>query len=169
MDQHVTATFANARRARYAAAELVDSGFDRDRISLMIRGDEEGEVTEIGKESRADQGATAGGVLGALAGGLIAVASLAVPGGIFVTGPFWAALGGAAAGAAGGGLVGALVGAGIPEEHARDYERRIEAGEVLLGVDAVTEPQAIEARRILEESGATSAPAIIDRAVVTGH
>jgi hypothetical protein len=51
-----------------------------------------------------------------------------------VAGPIAAALAGAGAGGLTGGLVGALVGSGIPEEHAREYDRGIREGGIVMGV-----------------------------------
>jgi hypothetical protein len=54
--------------------------------------------------------------------------------------------------AAAGGLMGALVGMGIPEEDARYFEQRFQAGGVLVTVDAGS--RGPEAREILRASGA---------------
>jgi hypothetical protein len=44
-----------------------------------------------------------------------------------------AALAGAGAGGATGGIIGALIGAGIPEDRAREYERGIRDGGIVIG------------------------------------
>ena len=60
--------------------------------------------------------------------------SVVIPGlGLVVAGPIAAALAGAGAGGATGGIIGALVGAGIPEDRAREYERGINEGGILIG------------------------------------
>lgn len=90
-------------------------------------------------------GATTGGIIGA-AVGLVAVAGLLGPlGPIVVAGPMATFLGvtGAAgavvgtgiAGAAIGGLVGALTAMGITEPQAKNYEARVDAGDVLVSID----------------------------------
>jgi uncharacterized membrane protein len=65
---------------------------------------------------------------------------------LFAAGPLAAALGltgavgttaaGAATGAAAGGVIGALVNIGVTEEHAKQYEDRVNAGDVLVAVHA---------------------------------
>ncbi len=53
---------------------------------------------------------------------------------MLVAGPLAAALAGAGAGGLTGGLVGALVGSGIPEETAKHYEKGINDGGIVVGV-----------------------------------
>jgi len=68
-------------------------------------------------------GATIGGVIGAVAAGLVALGIIAVPGlGLVAAGPIVATLAGLGAGGAVGGFIGALAGMGIPEYEARRYE-----------------------------------------------
>ncbi len=102
--------------------------------------------------SVAPEGALGGGSVGALAGGLIAVASLAVPGGILAAGPLAAALGGGAAGAATGGLVGALVGAGIEEPQAKQYAQEILEDGYVIVVHPLTDDMAESARNLFKAS-----------------
>ena len=80
----------------------------------------------------------AGGVLGAIIGGLTLTGSLLIPGAqLLLLGPAIGALGGLAAGAATGGLVGWMVGMGIPEVEAKFYQDAVDRDEnVLLVVDA---------------------------------
>ena len=54
--------------------------------------------------------------------------------GLIAMGPLAAALAGAATGGVAGGLVGALIGWGIPEERAREYEKGIREGGIVMGV-----------------------------------
>lgn len=189
MNSHVVASFSSEQAARRAADDLYAAGVQPDAISLMMGGgtrdrffggrrdqprvatmrETTGRNRVEPEDTKADEGAVAGGALGMVAGGLAAVASLAIPGGILVAGPLWAALGGAAAGAAGGSLLGALIGSGIPEHHARDYEKRLRDGEALLAVDCRNEEQANVARRILGEAGPSTEPTITDRNVVAAR
>jgi hypothetical protein len=84
------------------------------------------------------KGSAIGGGVGAALGALFAVGtSIVVPGlGLVVAGPIAAALAGAGAGGATGGLIGALIGAGIPEARAREYERGLNDGGILIGARA---------------------------------
>src|SRR6185295_14824067 len=79
------------------------------------------------KNTKAPEGAVAGGTSGALIGGtlgwLVGIGAVAIPGlGPFIAaGPLIAALAGVGAGGAVGGMTGALIGLGIPEYEAKRY------------------------------------------------
>ena len=85
-----------------------------------------------------------GGVLGGLAGLLVGIGALAIPGigPVLAAGPLAAALGpalgalltGAAIGAGAGAIAGALVGMGMPEDEAQVYEQRFRQGRILVTV-----------------------------------
>lgn len=131
-----------------------------DEISYMYQDQDGEEVSGEGDEvtypttaEGAVSGATTGGIIGT-AIGLVGVAGLLGPlGPIVVAGPlatFLGITGGAGAvvgtgvaGAAIGGLVGALTSMGVSEPQARNFEKRVEAGDVLVSIhsdnaDAVT-------------------------------
>lgn len=127
---------------------LKDAGIEKERVSLLARHVEDVKGAEEVSDGEGNEalegagiGATTGTVLGGVGGFLIGAGVLAIPG----VGPVLAAgvgiseiaatLAGAGIGAASGGLVGALVGAGIPEEKAKVYSQRFEAGDYLLMVD----------------------------------
>jgi uncharacterized membrane protein len=75
---------------------------------------------------------------------------VAIPGlGLVVSGPIAAALAGAGAGAATGGLVGAMIGLGIPEDRAREYERGVQNGGVVVGALARDDADAEQLERDL--------------------
>lgn len=167
MTHFVSAIFPDVSSANRAADDLVANGFTQDRISVMsqerhrdaLRGSTGTQTTG----NKAGEGVATGGVLGAIAGGLIAIASLAVPGGIVVAGPIAAALGGAAAGTAAGGLVGGLVGMGIPEDEARTYDRHIQEGRIMLSVEVPDASRANTAEQIMRRAGASTSPNISTR------
>jgi hypothetical protein len=95
-------------------------------------------------------GGIAGGFLGAAAALLIPGIGPAVAGGILVT-----TLGGAALGAVTGGLLGAFTDMGIPEDEAHLYRHELEAGHMLVTVQA--EPERVqEVMDILHRNGATN-------------
>ena len=87
-------------------------------------------------------GAAAGGALGAVVAGLTAtgsIATIAATGGAaapLVVGPLAAALAGLGIGAASGGILGGLVGLGIPEVRAKEYQRDLDDGGILISVRA---------------------------------
>lgn len=161
----VTAIFPDVPTARRAADELAANGFPVEHISVVSKEDRREELrsqTGYGDiiDRNAGRGAVAGSIFGAIAGGIVALVSLALPGGIIVAGPLAAALGGAAAGAAGGSLIGALVGTGIPEPEARQYERHIHEGRILVGVETKDATRASLAEQILQQAGARTSPHI---------
>lgn len=92
------------------------------------------------------KGAAIGGGIGAALAAIFAVGtSVVIPGlGLVVAGPIAAALAGAGAGGATGGIIGALIGAGIPEDRAREYERGIKEGGILIGTQYRDEAHARE-------------------------
>jgi hypothetical protein len=119
-----TALFRDWSDAEGAYKELLERGFTRDQISILMSEDTRakyaGAKTEIGTKALEGTGAGAavGGAVGAIVAAVIAVGtSIAIPPlGLVVAGPIVAALAGAGAGGAAGGLLGALIGAGIREE-----------------------------------------------------
>ena len=156
----VTGLFNTKAGAELAADQLVEAGFSRDDISILMsdatRGREFAMTTDSKAPEGAATGAAIGGVLGALAAGLVAVGVIALPGiGLVAAGPIIAALAGAGAGGAAGGLLGALVGAGIPEHEAKFFSEAIEKGGILVGVYTHDDRIAV-AKDILDKAGATS-------------
>lgn len=172
--------FKNRRDLEDAIRALKDSNYDMERVSLIARHIEDvkgaDEVT-TGNEAKegAAAGATAGTVLGGLGGFLVGVGLLAVPG----VGPILAAgaeisaiastLAGAGIGAASGGIIGALVGLGIPEENAKAYNNRVEAGDYLLMVsgtdDDLRRAESILRDRHIEDFHIYNAPDLNTRPV----
>lgn len=162
MSHLVTAIFPDVARAGSVVDELARRGFPVERIGVVSRDEHReafrahmGHVNVV--DRNAGRGAVAGGVLGALAGGLTAAVLLGI-GGVVVAGPIAAAVGAAAAGAAGGSLLGALVGTGIPEPEAREYERYVREGNILLVVETDTLADAEEAERTLAAASPVMGP-----------
>jgi hypothetical protein len=112
------------------------------------------------KDTKAPEGATAGGGAGAVIGGtlglLAGIGALAIPGvGPFIAaGPIMAALAGLGVGGAVGGFAGALIGMGIPEYEAKRYEGRIQKGGILLSVHCDTSDQVKRGKEIMKNTGA---------------
>src|SRR5436853_7231638 len=119
----VVGMFDSRARAEAAHAALRHAGFSEENISEVMQPTESAPEVAAG-ETRAKKGSVVGVSTGAIVGGAIGLAALAIPGigPLLAAGPIAAALGGAVAGGALGGLIGSLVGLGIPTEHAKEYE-----------------------------------------------
>jgi hypothetical protein len=136
--------FPTRERAETAVTELVGEGFSRDQISILASRERIatsasdapriGPIEETG--SMEDTGEKA--AIGGMAGFVIGIAALAIPGigPLIAAGPLAAALTGAAAGAATGGLIGALTSDGVPEEAAHRYTKAIGSGRIMVTVRA---------------------------------
>jgi hypothetical protein len=156
----ITGLFSSRPAAELAVDRLMESGFSRDDISVLMsdatRGREFAMTTDSKAPEGAATGAALGGVLGAIAAGLVSIGIIALPGiGLVAAGPIIAALAGAGAGGAAGGVLGALVGAGIPEHEAKFFSEQIEQGGILVGVYA-HDDRADLARELLASAGAES-------------
>lgn len=152
--KRVVGIFKTEDQAIRAIEGLKRDGYREDEISVVTkdRGQHDrvaqvaGNVSDardsrIGRDddtgSKAAGGAITGGTIGGIGGLLLGLGSFAIPGlgPIMAAGPIAAAIGGALAGGAVGGLLGALTDFGIPEVEAREYETRINAGEILVLID----------------------------------
>jgi hypothetical protein len=154
----VSGIFKNRSAAEYAVDSLIDHGFSRDDISLLMSDATRGRDFALTMATKAPEGAatgaTIGGVIGAIAAGLVAMGVLVVPGlALVAAGPVVATLAGLGAGAAAGGVTGALIGLGLPEHEAKFYSQEIERGGILVGVYA-HDDRGAQARKILEAAGA---------------
>lgn len=151
----VVQSFATEDDAIRAIQELQAAGFTSDHISVIARDKDVARDVATGTGTEAEEGAAtgalAGGVLGAVAALIAGASAVAIPGiGIAIGGPIAAAI----AGAAGGGLLGGLVGLGIPEDEARGYNERLEAGDIIVTV--VAGNREAEARSILHGGPTTN-------------
>jgi len=142
-NEGVIGVFHSRQEAERCIDALLDAGFDRNQMSIVMRGGEEREklTRDTGvKETHAAEGATsgagAGAVLGGAAGLLAGLGLLAVPGigPLLAMGPIATTLAGAGIGGVSGGVVGALVGLGIPEPEAKRYAEEIKEGNILVTV-----------------------------------
>lgn len=104
----------------------------------------------------ASPGAGAGGVLGGTSGPMAGVGALAIAGlgPLMAAGPIMATLSGAAAGATVAGIARALVSMGIPEPEAKQYEAKVQHGDVLISVHSRDAEEARAVKKLLEEAGA---------------
>ncbi len=142
--------FSSRREAEQAMMKLRDSGFDMNKISVVNKGGESGNMqgasVNDSKGSQvaesAGEAAAVGGVSGGAIGLIGSLGVLAIPGvgpvaelGILLANTVFAG----ALGAASGGLLGALVGWGLPEDQAQYYDDRVnKSGDYLVIVEGDT-------------------------------
>ena len=158
MSKLISGIFPTRNSADRAVQDLLDDGFRQADISVLLSESNVGHEFTVEKGTKAPEGvatgAAIGGAVGAVAMGLAAIATVAIPGMAFVAaGPIVAALTGMGAGAAAGGITGGLIGLGIPEHEAKLYNEKMGSGGVLVGVHAEGD-RANSAKRILEAAGA---------------
>ena len=141
--------FSTRQDAEFALNALRDSGFPMDHISMVAKdgGDESSQGTDLNKKpghegiKGAEVGAFTGTVLGLLAGLVVSISTLTIPGiGAVVVAStiletLATTLAGAGIGAVSGGLVGALTGLGIPGDRAKVYSERLTQGDYLIIVE----------------------------------
>jgi hypothetical protein len=159
LEQRAVGTFSTYEVAETALRELKDSGFLMDRVSVVghdmnnhteaTGANTSNQLADIEKlhthENKAGEtakdGAIAGSGLGSLAGLLVGLGAIAIPG----IGPVMLAgaaataiattISGGVIGAAAGSLVGGLIGLGIPEDRAKVYSDRVSKGDYLVMVE----------------------------------
>jgi len=145
---HSAPDLATAEQAIAAARE---AGIDDDCLSLVARSDIELEqVPDELKQADTDMvpAAARGAGYGAVAGAVAGLAAATFPPlGLTLAG---ALLGGGAAGALVGTWTGAMVGGAIPEPERRHYEEQIQAGRVLVAIEAEESQHARLAPRFAE-------------------
>ncbi|WP_262337352.1 PRC-barrel domain-containing protein [Legionella genomosp. 1] len=141
-----TELFHDRDSAEKAYLRAIDQGYKPEEISVLMSDDTREKyydsfLTTEETGSKAVEGMGVGGLIGGTVGatlGAIAAigTNLIFPGlGLIVAGPIAAGLAGAGAGSISGGLIGALIGWGIPEERAKVYEKGLESGGIVLGVE----------------------------------
>ncbi|MBT2695540.1 general stress protein [Bacillus sp. ISL-55] len=148
----VGGVFRNTDEAVGAIRRLKEMGFESHDLSIFAKDNDKLENIEDQTdvdviENDSDRGKNAGkgagigagtgGVLGGIAGLIAEIGLLSIPGiGVLAAaGPLATTLSGAAIGAAGGGIVGALTGAGVTEDDAKEYERYLKGGNILVLVE----------------------------------
>ena len=174
-DRIASAVFDSREEAERALSDLRSEGINEDAISIIGRhGEQESSdrIDDSGDPANDDgdgpnvSGGAKGALGGAVAGGLLGIAALAIPGvgplaaaGAIASGaiPGAAAIG-AGIGAGVGGLTGLMTGHGVSEEDATYYEGRINDGGTFVSVDTSDgEVPADSVREILSSNGGHSA------------
>jgi hypothetical protein len=152
--------YPNRNDALAAVETLKSAGFRNTDISVLLPDNPGTKDLALEKDTKAPEGATAGGITGGVIGGALAwlagIGALSIPGvGPFIAaGPIMGALCGIGVGGAIGGLAGALIGLGIPEYEAKRYEGRIRKGGILLSVHCDNSDWTKRAKSILDQTGA---------------
>jgi hypothetical protein len=172
-DVYETALYRERDPAALAVDRLHALGYGRDEISVMME-DKTREkafsaITNAKGSEGIAAGATIGGVLGAIVAGMTATGSVVAivgTGGLatpLVIGPLAAALAGLGAGAAAGGIIGGFVGVGIGEHRAKEIEKGLRDGGILVAVKPKTHDHRMEVRDAFGEHADT------DRRTRTGE
>src|SRR3954447_8415712 len=150
MTRTVVGLFRDRNEVQAALHDLEGDGITREHISIVAYNPD---VSEHGSElgSNTTKGAAAGGIAGLVLG----LAAIALPGigPILAAGPIAAALAGAGVGAATGGMLGALIDMGVPGHEAKYYEDALHQGGTLLIVRSAGE-MAEKAQSVLHRHGA---------------
>lgn len=153
----VIGVFDDYADAAMALEDLKVAGFSSEKISLIgPDADEMRPVTSQvvkGAQNSALGHFTVGG---AIAGFLVGLATVAIPGtgALVVAGPLMAAFSGAAVGSYLGIVAGALVHFDIPEYEAQVYEAELTAGKVLIAVHADEQDERFRAEQVMDRNGA---------------
>jgi hypothetical protein len=152
--------FRRIADADRAVHDLVVAGFQKDEITVICPTCAPGNFRDYERQepagSNAAAAATAGGAIGMLLGGLVAIAGITLSGGVglLVAGPMLAA---AAGGAVTGGFVGAMMTRGLEPEIADFYDQAVQKGNILVAVDCPGDDarqRLAQAERIFAEKGA---------------
>jgi hypothetical protein len=153
MPTHATALFADRHAAHAAVEQLVQAGFPRDAISVMMS--EQTHEREFGAPPSDRSGvrpARHTGVLGAIVAGVVALVAPDGPA-LRAAGPLVGAL--VRDGGTECALPAALIGAGLPELEARFIHEGVRRGSIVVSVHASGDRSKL-ALQLLELSGGSA-------------
>jgi uncharacterized membrane protein len=164
--KNVVGLFDSEAAADRAINALQKAGFKKNNFGLITR--QNSIVQKVDRQEDREQGTIqaedklgpiGGAAIGGIAGMLVGVAALAIPGigPALAAGSIATALGAAAAGAGmgavAGGLLGTLTSLGISEEEANFYAEGVKRGGILVVVEA-DEANAPAASQVMRQAGA---------------
>lgn len=153
----VVGLFERYASAEQAIHELMQRGFKKQEISIIVRNSSAAPMpgaTETDASETVGLGAIGGTAIGGLAGLLIGLGTLTIPGmgAVLAAGTLTSVItstaAGAGVGAVAGGLIGALVSMGISEEEAHVYAEGVRRGNILVAVQT-DDARAAEAFTVL--------------------
>jgi hypothetical protein len=160
MKSAVFAIVSNPNQAEAIVDELRLAGFSNNDVSVLFPDNEGTQEFAHAKTNKAPKGAvvgaSAGGFFGGVAGWLMGLGTLAIPGAgpLIAAGPIFAALSGVAIGGTAGGLAGALAGLGFPEYEAKLYAGKLQDGNILIAAHTENNHEIKVAREIFERADA---------------
>jgi len=155
MKSAVFAIVANPIQAEAVVDELRLAGFSNNDVSMLYH-DSEGTLEFAHANSTKAPGGAVVGILGGVAGWLVGLGTLMIPGAgsLIAAGPIFAALSGVAVGATAGGLSGALTGLGFLEYEAKLYADKLQDGNILIAAHTENRHEVKVAREIFERADA---------------
>jgi hypothetical protein len=143
-DEFETQIYFDRAPAEAAVERLHALGYQQDEIGIMMDDATREKAFAAVVNAKGSEGLATGGVIGGILGAIVAgvtatgsVAAIAGTGGLatpLVAGPLVAALAGLGVGATGGGILGGLIGLGVGENRAKQYEKGLRAGGILVAV-----------------------------------
>lgn len=158
MSETILALYDTLESANNAISDLVNEGFNRSDIGLVVNNAEDLHTTATNRDDvKADEGAGLGLLAGGITGLVVGLTAITIPGigPIVAAGPLAMALGGATgagvgavAGAVTGGLAASLIDLGVPESQVDYYGEAVRRGSAMVSVIA-EDTRVIEAMRVL--------------------
>jgi hypothetical protein len=146
-DKSLTGVFPNISTAERAYELLREMDYEEGEISMLISDEAhmryfpapelKGEVVGDSIAKGPGLGSAIGAGTGTMIGAILGEAAVPVLSGIglVAVGPLAAILTTAVIGGMCGGLMGSLLGIGLPEDHAKKYEKKIVEGNILIAVN----------------------------------
>jgi hypothetical protein len=150
----VVGIFDRVEDAEAAAQALLAAGYSQADLSVLMQRPDQGPPV-VADKTKANESAVAGASVGAILGGALGLAALAIPGigPLLAAGPLAVALGGALTGGAVGTLAASMLGLSMPTEKQQSYEAAVRAGGILLSIKVPNQEAAEPAKQLLSDRG----------------